>query len=152
MNDNDNVARSALGWAHHFAGEHRVARGLFEDLARRWTEATIPGVVFMREFGRWLEAQDLGRSVAATCARLGVPLFVPAAPDGPLAEPHQLQLASSGVVMFPATRSPAWAFPVMSLKRTTGVAPVKPRRLPTPMAPGRSCARTSPMPTTTWVT
>jgi len=61
----------------------------FADLARRWLDATIPGVVFMREFGRWLDAQGLGRSVAATCARHGVPLFVPAAPDGPLAEGYR---------------------------------------------------------------
>ena len=61
----------------------------FEDLARRWADVTIPGVVFMREFGRWLDAQGLGRSVAATCARHRVPLFVPAAPDGPLAEGYR---------------------------------------------------------------
>jgi tetratricopeptide (TPR) repeat protein len=35
VNDSDTVARSALGWAHHFAGEQRVARGVFEDVARR---------------------------------------------------------------------------------------------------------------------
>lgn len=72
----------------------------FEDLARRWTEATISGVVFMREFGRWLEAQGLGRSVAATCARHGVPLFVPAAPDGPLAEGYRVAAQRQPVVDF----------------------------------------------------
>lgn len=75
-------------------------RGFFEDLARRWTETAIPGVVFMREFGRWLEAQGLGRSVAATCARHGVPLFVPAAPDGPLAEGYRAAAQREPVVDF----------------------------------------------------
>src|SRR5439155_11657637 len=59
------------------------------------------------------------------------------APEGPLADPHQLQVASIGVVMFDATRSPAWAFPSMSLKRTvTGPAAGSPRRLPTQMPAG----------------
>ena len=61
----------------------------FTDLATRWPADAIPGVLFMREFGRWLEAEGLARSVAATCARHGVPLFVPAAPDGPLAEGYR---------------------------------------------------------------
>jgi deoxyhypusine synthase len=74
--------------------------GFFEDLARRSTEAAIPGVVFMREFGRWLEAQGLGRSVAAPCARHGVPLFVPAAPDGPLAEGYRAAAQRRPVVDF----------------------------------------------------
>jgi deoxyhypusine synthase len=43
----------------------------------------------MAEYGRWLEAQGLGASVAATCARHEVPLFVPAAHDGPLAEGYR---------------------------------------------------------------
>jgi deoxyhypusine synthase len=72
----------------------------FEDLAARWPERSIPGVVFMREFGRWLEAQGLGRSVAATCARHGVPLFVPAAPDGPLAEGYRAAARRGPVVDF----------------------------------------------------
>jgi deoxyhypusine synthase len=72
----------------------------FEDLAVRWPDATIPGVVFMREFGRWLEAQGLARSVAATCARHGVPLFVPAAPDGPLAEGYRVAARRHPVVDF----------------------------------------------------
>ena len=61
----------------------------FADLATRWPADAIPGVLFMLEFGRWLEAEGLARSVAATCARHGVPLFVPAAPDGPLAEGYR---------------------------------------------------------------
>jgi deoxyhypusine synthase len=72
----------------------------FEDLAGRWTDPTIPGVLFMREFGCWLEAQGLGRSVAATCARHGVPLFVPAAPDGPLAEGYRAAARRQPVVDF----------------------------------------------------
>jgi deoxyhypusine synthase len=72
----------------------------FEDLAGRWPDASIPGVIFMREFGRWLGAQGLGRSVAATCARHGVPLFVPAAPDGPLAEGYRAAARRGPVVDF----------------------------------------------------
>jgi deoxyhypusine synthase len=44
---------------------------------------------FMRELGRWLDGQGLPRSFLATCARHGVPCFVPAAPDGPLAEGYR---------------------------------------------------------------
>jgi deoxyhypusine synthase len=72
----------------------------FAELAERWLEPAIPGVVFMREFGRWLEARGLGRSVAATCARHGVPLFVPAAPDGPLAEGYRAAGQRQPVVDF----------------------------------------------------
>ena len=72
----------------------------FEDLAGRWTEPTIPGVLFVREFGCWLDAQGLGHSVAATCARHGVPLFVPAAPDGPLAEGYRAAARRHPVVDF----------------------------------------------------
>src|SRR5438067_12156946 len=45
------------------------------------------------------------------------PVPVPA-PDGPLAAPHQLQLASMGVVMYGPTRRPAWAFPSITFNRT----------------------------------
>jgi deoxyhypusine synthase len=83
-----------------YDGMEDFTSGFFEDLARRWTDAAIPGVVFMREFGRWLEAQGLGRSVAATCARHGVPLFVPAAPDGPLAEGYRAAAQRRPVVDF----------------------------------------------------
>jgi deoxyhypusine synthase len=61
----------------------------FEHLATAWARPTISGVRFMHEWGRWLEAQGLGGSIAATCARRGVPLFVPAAHDGPLAEGYR---------------------------------------------------------------
>jgi deoxyhypusine synthase len=61
----------------------------FEHLAATWPRPTIAGVRFMHEWGRWLEARGLGGSLAATCARHGVPLFVPAAHDGPLAEGYR---------------------------------------------------------------
>lgn len=61
----------------------------FEHLAATWPRPTIAGVRFMHEWGRWLEIRGLGGSVAATCARHGVPLFVPAAHDGPLAEGYR---------------------------------------------------------------
>src|SRR5437588_2982029 len=54
---------------------------------------------------------------APSSTTIASPVPVPA-PDGPLAAPHQLQLASTGVVMFDPIRSPAWAFPAMSLNRT----------------------------------
>jgi deoxyhypusine synthase len=72
----------------------------FDHLAERWMEPTIPGVRFMREYGRWLEAQGLTGSVAATCARNGVPLFVPAAHDGPLAEGYRTARRKGPVVDF----------------------------------------------------
>ena len=62
----------------------------FEHLAGCWSRPTISGVRFMHELGLWLEAGGLGGSVAATCARRGVPLFVPAAHDGPLAEGYRI--------------------------------------------------------------
>ena len=83
-----------------YDGMEDFTSGFFEDLSRRWADAAIPGVVFMREFGRWLDAQSLGRSVAATCARHGVPLFVPAAPDGPLAEGYRAAAQRRPVVDF----------------------------------------------------
>jgi deoxyhypusine synthase len=61
----------------------------FRHLENSWKHATISGARFMAEYGRWLEAQGLGASVAATCARNDVPLFVPAAHDGPLAEGYR---------------------------------------------------------------
>jgi deoxyhypusine synthase len=61
----------------------------FTHLATTWPRPTISGVRFMHEWGRWLEARGLPGSVAATCARHGVPLFVPAAHDGPLAEGYR---------------------------------------------------------------
>jgi deoxyhypusine synthase len=61
----------------------------FTHLASTWPQPTISGVRFMHEWGRWLEAQGLSGTLAATCARHGVPLFVPAAHDGPLAEGYR---------------------------------------------------------------
>ena len=72
----------------------------FEDLGTRWKEPTIPGVLFMREFGQWLDARGWGGAIAATCARHGVPLFVPAAPDGPLAEGYRTAARKGPVVDF----------------------------------------------------
>ena len=63
--------------------------GFFRHLESAWKHASISGARFMAEYGRWLEAQGLGASVAATCARHDVPLFVPAAHDGPLAEGYR---------------------------------------------------------------
>jgi hypothetical protein len=61
----------------------------FKHLGATWPAPTISGLAFMRELGRWLDAQGLGPSLAATCFRHGVPLFVPAAPDGPLSEGYR---------------------------------------------------------------
>jgi len=74
--------------------------GFFEHLAGTWREPTIAGVRFMHEFGRWLDAQRLGSTVAATCFRHGVPLFVPAAPDGPLSESYRVARQRGPVVDF----------------------------------------------------
>ena len=74
--------------------------GFFEDLAGRWKEPAIPGALFMREFGRWLDGRGWGGAIAATCARHGVPLFVPAAPDGPLAEGYRTAARKGPVVDF----------------------------------------------------
>ena len=74
--------------------------GFFRQLETAWKHATISGARFMAEYGRWLEAQGLGGSVAATCARHGVPLFVPAAHDGPLAEGYRESGARGPAVDF----------------------------------------------------
>lgn len=74
--------------------------GFFEHLAGAWRGPTIAGVRLMREFGRWLEAGGLGRTIAATCARHHVPLFVPAAPDGPLSEGYRAAKHKGPVVDF----------------------------------------------------
>jgi deoxyhypusine synthase len=63
--------------------------GFFRHLAAAWKHPTISGARFMLEYGRWLETQGLGDCIAAVCARHGVPLFVPAAHDGPLAEGYR---------------------------------------------------------------
>jgi deoxyhypusine synthase len=77
------VSAEAYDRLEDFTGE------FFEHLAATCAAPSIPGVRFMREFGRWLEKHGLGGSIAATCARHGVPLFVPAAPDGPLGEGYR---------------------------------------------------------------
>jgi deoxyhypusine synthase len=75
-------------------------RDFFETLGARCPEPAIPGVRFMHEFGRWLDGHGLGGTVAATCFRHRVPLFVPAAPDGPLAEGYRAARAKGPVVDF----------------------------------------------------
>ena len=72
----------------------------FEHLAAAWPRPAIPGVRFMHELGRWLDARGLGGSIAATCARHRVPLFVPAAPDGPLSEGYRTARRKGPVVDF----------------------------------------------------
>jgi deoxyhypusine synthase len=74
--------------------------GFFEHLAATWREPSIAGARFMHEFGRWLDAAGLGGSVAATCFRHAVPLFVPGAPDGPLAEGYRTARERGPVVDF----------------------------------------------------
>lgn len=75
-------------------------RDFFETLAARWPAPVLPGVRFMHEFGRWLDGRGLGGTIAATCFRHRVPLFVPAAPDGPLAEGYRTARAKGPVVDF----------------------------------------------------
>ena len=72
--------------------------GFFRALESSWKHATISGARFMLEYGRWLAAQGLGECIAATCAREGVPLFVPAVHDGPLAEGYRESGARGPVV------------------------------------------------------
>jgi deoxyhypusine synthase len=75
-------------------------RGFFEHLAKGWPGSTIAGVRFVQELGRWLDAEGLSTSLAATCFRHGVPLFVPAAPDGPLAEGYRTATRKGPTVDF----------------------------------------------------
>jgi deoxyhypusine synthase len=72
----------------------------FEHLAASSTRPTLPAVRFMHEFGRWLDGEGLRGSIAATCWRHGVPLFVPAAPDGPLSEGYRTAARKGPVVDF----------------------------------------------------
>jgi deoxyhypusine synthase len=74
--------------------------GFFEHLSAMWLRPAIPGARLMWEFGRWLEGQGLRGSIAASCARHGVPLFVPAAPDGPLSEGYRVAKQKGPVVDF----------------------------------------------------
>jgi deoxyhypusine synthase len=75
-------------------------RGFFETLAKTWSRPTIAGARFMHEFGRWLDGEGLPGTIAATCFRHRVPLFVPAAPDGPLAEGYRTAAVKGPVVDF----------------------------------------------------
>ena len=72
----------------------------FTALAKAWTRPTISGARFMHEFGRWLDAHGLPGTIAATCFRHQVPLFVPAAPDGPLSESYRVAAQKGPVVDF----------------------------------------------------
>jgi deoxyhypusine synthase len=74
--------------------------GFFHHLAASWPAPAITGVRFMRELGGWLDRQGLHASLAATCFRHDVPLFVPAAPDGPLAEGYRAASRKGPVVDF----------------------------------------------------
>jgi deoxyhypusine synthase len=86
--------------AQEYDAMEDFTRGFFEDLARRWPKPTITGARFTHELGRWLDAQGLRGTIAATCFRHRVPLFVPAAPDGPLAEGYRTAQAKGPVVDF----------------------------------------------------
>lgn len=72
----------------------------FDDLAGRWAVPSIPAVRFTYELGRWLEGRGLTEAIAAACFRHGVPLFVPAAPDGPLSEGYRIARRKGPVVDF----------------------------------------------------
>jgi deoxyhypusine synthase len=75
-------------------------RGFFEHLAGAWPDSSIAGVRFVYELGRWLDVEGLHSSLAATCFRHDVPLFVPAAPDGPLAEGYRTAARKGPTVDF----------------------------------------------------
>ena len=91
----DHVVRTA-----DYDAMEDFTRGFFEHLAASWPRPAISGMRFMRELGRWLDGQGLGGALAATCARHDVPLFVPAAPDGPLAEGYRAARGKGPVVDF----------------------------------------------------
>ena len=91
----DHVVRTA-----DYDAMEDFTRGFFEHLAASWPRPAISGVRFMRELGRWLDGQGLGGALAAVCARHDVPLFVPAAPDGPLAEGYRAARGKGPVVDF----------------------------------------------------
>ncbi|HEU5322145.1 MAG TPA: deoxyhypusine synthase family protein [Methylomirabilota bacterium] len=74
--------------------------GFFAHLAAAWPRPAIAGVDFMRELGAWLDGQGLGGAIAATCFRHEVPVFVPAAPDGPIAEGYRTARPRGPVVDF----------------------------------------------------
>ena len=91
----DHVVRTA-----DYDAMEDFTRGFFEHLAASWPRPAISGMRFIRELGRWLDGQGLGGALAATCARHDVPLFVPAAPDGPLAEGYRAARGKGPVVDF----------------------------------------------------
>ncbi len=86
--------------AHDYDAMEDFTGGFFEHLAKHWPHPSIPGVRLMYEFGRWLDDQGLGGAIAATCARHQVPLFVPAAADGPLSEGYRTAKAKGPVADF----------------------------------------------------
>ena len=86
--------------AREYDRMEEFTRGFFEHLARSWPEPTIAGVRFVHELGRWLDGQGLHGPLAATCFRHGVPLFVPAAPDGPLSEGYRTAARKGPTVDF----------------------------------------------------
>src|SRR5437773_11930315 len=89
----------------------------------RWSQAIqFPVQVVSSVSAIGAEAHGVKSGVAAPASTTTASPVPGPAPDGPLAAPHQLQVASIGVVMFGATRRPAYALPTMSLKRTTGDA------------------------------
>jgi deoxyhypusine synthase len=91
----DHVVRAAdYDRMEDFTGE------FFKHLAGASPRPVVPGVQFMYEFGRWLDARGLAGAIAATCYRQAVPLFVPAAPDGPLAEGYRTARQAEPVVDF----------------------------------------------------
>ena len=96
----------------------------FGHLAATWARPAISGVRFMREFGRWLDGQGLRGSIVATCARHGVPLFVPAAPDGPLAEGYRTANTTGPIVDFFADYAIALGIMERAMTPTRGTSAI----------------------------
>jgi len=88
------VSADVYDETEYFMGE------FFTALAKGWAQPTITGARFMHEFGRWLDEAGLRGTIAATCFRQRVPLFVPAAPDGPLSEGYRVAAQKGPVVDF----------------------------------------------------
>jgi deoxyhypusine synthase len=86
--------------ARAYDGMEDFTREFFEHLASAWPGRTIPGVRFMHELGRWLDGRGLAGCLAAACFRHDVPLFVPAAHDGPLAEGYRTAARKGPAVDF----------------------------------------------------
>jgi deoxyhypusine synthase len=91
----DHVVSSA-----EYDGMEDFLGGFFEHLAKTWPAPVISGARFQHELGRWLDGQGLAQTLAATCFRHSVPLFVPAAPDGPISEGYRTALHKGPVVDF----------------------------------------------------